>query len=294
MSLVVCVHGIAQEFKGRETVFSMWVGPLRDGIEIAKQRGFAAVGTDRLKDEDVAVAFFGDLFRQEGTMMVGAAPFEASDVTDDEAELLDAWWREAARMDPEVVGPEAVGAMFVRTPESVQRALDALSRSRFFEALFGEGGDRAFISSLKQVGRYFREPEIRRAVQARAERLIGPDTRVVVGHSLGSVVAYECLCAHPEWSVNTFVTLGSPMGIRRVVFDRLQPTPLESVGFWPGSVRRWVNVADAGDPVALVKDLDPWFSGKVEDRRVHNGWRSHLVVNYLTAHQTGEAVAHGL
>jgi pimeloyl-ACP methyl ester carboxylesterase len=30
------------------------------------------------------------------------------------------------------------------------------------------------------------------------------DTAVLIGHSLGSVVAYEALCAHPEWSVRAF------------------------------------------------------------------------------------------
>lgn len=37
------------------------------------------------------------------------------------------------------------------------------------------------------------EPELRDAVRARAAELITSDTRVVVGHSLGSVVAYEVL-----------------------------------------------------------------------------------------------------
>jgi hypothetical protein len=294
MPIVVCVHGIAQELKGPETVLSMWVEPLRDGIEIAKHNGFLAAGTEPPGGEDVVVAFYGDVFRAQGTMQLGVTPFDAADVTEDEAELLEMWWRETARVDPDVVGPEAVGTMFVRTPSAVQSALNALTRSRFFEPFLGEGGDRAFISRLKQVGRYFREPATRKAVQARVEALVGRDTRVIVAHSLGSVVAYESLCAHPEWEVDTLVTLGSPLGVRRVVFDRLQPPPLEGVGTWPGSVRRWVNVADVGDPVALVKDLNACFAGAVEDRKVHNGSSSHLVTSYLTAQQTGEAVGNGL
>ena len=47
----------------------------------------------------------------------------------------------------------------------------------------------------------------------------------MVGHSLGSVVAYEALCAHPEWPVRALVTLGSPLGIRNLIFDRLVPAP---------------------------------------------------------------------
>ena len=48
-------------------------------------------------------------------------------------------------------------------------------------------------------------------------------TEVIVAHSLGSVVAYEALCAHPEWPVRNLVTLGSPLGIRNLIFDQLVP-----------------------------------------------------------------------
>jgi len=37
---------------------------------------------------------------------------------------------------------------------------------------------------------------------------VGPDTEVVVPHSL---------CAHPEWNVRALVMLGSPLGIRNVI-----------------------------------------------------------------------------
>ncbi|MFD8967973.1 hypothetical protein ACFV0C_23770 [Streptomyces sp. NPDC059568] len=48
---------------------------------------------------------------------------------------------------------------------------------------------------------------------------------VIVAHSLGSVIAYEALCAHPDWPDLTLVTLGSPLAVRGVVFDRLAPPP---------------------------------------------------------------------
>lgn len=52
---------------------------------------------------------------------------------------------------------------------------------------------------------------------------VDADTRVVVGHSLGLVVAYEALCAHPQWPVQALVTLGSPLGRRNLIFDKLVP-----------------------------------------------------------------------
>jgi hypothetical protein len=79
-----------------------------------------------------------------------------------------------------------------------------------------------------------------------------------------------------------------------VVFDRLDPAPTDGVGAWPGGVRRWTNIADPGDIVALVGTLAPRFGENVDDRPISNGIRMHDLLRYLTAHATGNAVARGL
>jgi hypothetical protein len=56
----------------------------------------------------------------------------------------------------------------------------------------------------------------------------------------------------------------------------------------------WVNIADAGDVVALVKDLRPMFGDQVANRLVHNGSHAHSVGPYLSAAETGAAIAAGL
>ncbi len=93
---------------------------------------------------------------------------------------------------------------------------------------------------------------------------------------------------------STLVTLGSPLGIRNLVFDRLSPSPPDGQGAWPGSVLRWINIADRGDIVALVKELRGCFGEKIEDRSIHNGSDAHSVLPYLTAGETGNAIASGL
>ncbi|NEQ10307.1 MAG: hypothetical protein F6K37_31535, partial [Moorea sp. SIO4E2] len=110
----------------------------------------------------------------------------------------------------------------------------------------------------------------------------------------GSVVCYEALCQHPEWSVEVFVTLGSPLGIKGLIFDRLEPSPVSNLGSWPGSVKQWINIADAGDIVALEKELNPLFDGLVEDKLIYNGSDAHNASNYFTASETGEAIKLGL
>jgi hypothetical protein len=282
---VVAVHGVGQQTKGPHLLHHEWHPALLSGLALA---GAKTSGVD------LVCAFYGDLFRPPGqTMAVGDPPYRADDVDIKwEADLLAAWWQEASRIDPQVVGPDE--PVMVRTPRGVQRALNALAGSRFFAGL----AERALVFDLKQVRRYLHERTIRAAAQERLVARIGPDTRVIIGHSLGSVVAYEALCAHPTWPVRTLVTLGSPLGIRNLLFDRLDPPPIIhgalTVGRWPGPIERWTNIADGGDVVALVKDLSLRFGRRVENLLVHNGATAHDVRPYLTAKETGRAVAAGL
>jgi len=239
MLRIVCVHGVGQQRKGPRTLHAEWFPALADGCSHA-----------RLDPAEVECVFYGGLFRPPGRALGPGDPIiRPEDLDEVELALLQAWWTEAARVDGAVVPPDA--ETLATTPRSVQRALRALSGSRFFSGL----AERALLSDLRQVRRYFREPETRQAAQAIVGGALTRDVRVVIGHSLGSVIAYETLCALTDYSVE-MLTLGSPLGIRNLIFDRLQPLPqpdrLDGLrGAWPAGVQRWVNIADAGDVVAL-------------------------------------------
>ena len=211
--------------------------------------GLARAGIRPLRDGEMVCAFYGEGYRPPGSKAGQVPPFQAVDLEEGlERELLLAWWQHAAETDHDVpapTGPEKGR----RTARTVQQALDGLCRSHYF----GKYTPRLLIWGLKQVAGYFNDPTLRAAVQARVAGCIAPDTRVVVAHSLGSVVAYEALSAHPGWPVTTLVTLGSPLGIRNLIFDRLHPAPIDGQGVWPAGIVRWSNVADRGDVVALVK-----------------------------------------
>jgi hypothetical protein len=280
MAKIVGVHGIGKQFMGENTLRAEWLPALKDGL--ARSRIPLA------SDMDFVCAFYGDLFRQSGKGATNP-PYDAADVDDDwERELLEQWWREAARVEPAVRGPEA--RTKVSVPSVVQRALDALSQSPFFAGL----AERALIYDLRQVRRYLREPAIRREACARVQRAISPDTRVIVAHSLGSVVAYEALCAHPDSPVRVLVTLGSPLGIRNLIFEALDPAPCDGTGVWPTNIQHWVNIADGGDVVALVKALGSRFGHGVVDHLIDNGAKAHDATRYLTTQEVGDAVAIGL
>ncbi len=283
MARVVCVHGVGKQQLGEQTLLSQWVPALHDGMH-------RAGSPTRLAASDVTMGFYGDLFLPPGQRLGGDDPhYEWWDVSAGvETELLLQWWEHAAAAEPQVVAPGAQDLLAGVGP-LVQSALLALSGSRFFAGL----AEKALIFDLKQVVRYLADPELRAAACDRVRQMVGTDTRVVVAHSLGSLVAYEALCSMPEHGVRSFITLGSPLGIPNLIFDRIHPAPEQGVGRWPGepSSTAWTNIADARDVVALVKDLRPCFGPDVACHLVPNGSHVHDAVHYLTKKETGAAIA---
>ncbi|GED90860.1 hypothetical protein [Streptomyces sp. 6-11-2] len=172
MTRVVLVHGIAQQFKGSQTLLADWYPALCDGVTLA---GGLGPGPDQ-----VAMSFYGDMFRPAGHRGLGIPELDAGDVKEGlERELLLQWWETAARLDSQVPGPETAARM--RTPDTVQRALNALSHSAFFAGL----SERLMIYSLRQVRRYFTEPELRARIRDRFAAVVTESTEVIVAHSLG-------------------------------------------------------------------------------------------------------------
>jgi hypothetical protein len=285
MAAIVGIHGIAQQFRGGYQLGDVWFNGIRDGLVAAGQPKAAQA----FAPDDVRVAFFGDLFRPPGTMAVAEPPYSAADVGSGlERDMLTKFFDTAVAQDPALAAPEAAMG---RGKAAVQVMLNRLSRS----ATFANVAQRGFIGHLKQVTAFLTNPLVKQDVLARVREQISDDTRAVIGHSLGSAVAYEYLCNDRPGSVKLLVTLGSPLGIPNVVFDKLTPAPVSGVGAWPGTVTAWVNVADPDDIVALRKDLAPLFPGilkgqAVVDRLVDNGDEPHAIDRYLNSRQTGSAL----
>jgi hypothetical protein len=84
-------------------------------------------------------------------------------------------------------------------------------------------------------------------------RTDGP--HVVVSHSMGTVIAYDCLKRLPDCAkVDGLITLGSPLGIDEIQ-DKLTPGWTRPDGFPHERVAtEWVNVYD---PLDVVCGLDP-------------------------------------
>jgi hypothetical protein len=282
---ILGIHGIAQQYQSGPELTRRWCDAIRGGLEAA---GFRA-RADNLHERDVRVAYFGDLFRPTGGMAVGDPPFTATDVkTGPERDLLTRLYELGMIQDP-LSGPPD-GAM-----GSGRAAVQVMLKRLLRFPTFAGVAQRGFIGNLKQVTAFLDKPvDKERALQRVADEL-GPETKVVIGHSLGSVVAYEYLARYAPSQVELLVTLGSPLGIPNLIFERLTPAPTGGVGAWPGRATRWVNIADVDDIVAMHKQLAPLFpipagAVGVEDHLVDNGDEPHAITRYLNAQPTGAAL----
>ncbi len=95
---------------------------------------------------------------------------------------------------------------------------------------------------LQDVYLYLDKPIVRKAIDRIVEEKLREERTLIVGHSLGSVVAYNVLRQN-KIDVAGFITIGSPLGIKAVTGQLGLPSnPAGSL---------WFNAYDERDIVAL-------------------------------------------
>jgi hypothetical protein len=192
-------------------------------------------------------------------------------------------------VEPEDALPQGTLTRNIRQGLARLAARGGLSRpmtERTVAALFGE------------VARYL-DPDTPARILARTEvaNVIAAanrhDTTIVLAHSLGSVVTYETLHAYPQLRVDHLITLGSPLALPHAVFQRLLPAPRPH-GVRPPNTRRWTNIADVGDVVAVpprgVRDRFDNVDHDVETA-IHVV-DFHLAEHYLKTAAVADALRH--
>jgi hypothetical protein len=122
---------------------------------------------------------------------------------------------------------------------------------------------------------------------------------VVVAHSLGSVIAYDCLKRVADTkTVDLLITIGTPLGMSEIQ-DKMKPEWSKDDGY-PGELPRWVNVVDRLDPVCvadpiIANDYMRKKASVVIDEVVANGGvMRHPSGKYFRQAVVQEAVREGL
>ena len=114
---------------------------------------------------------------------------------------------------------------------------------------------------------------------------------LLVGHSMGSVIAYDALWelshdGRDDVVIDTLLTMGSPLGqdyVQRRIFGHDR----SGAERYPNNVRRWINLAAAGDMTAidpvLANDfgemLELGLVGAIDDIEIFNHFRLNGVLN---------------
>jgi hypothetical protein len=289
---LVFVHGRAQQNRDAAALKTNWIAALKQGL--AKSNLSLPIG-----EEDIRFPFYGDtldgLVRElpedkiAGVIIRGAESDEAHQafmrsvleevrqkegITEEQVEAL---------MDRDVIqrGPE--------NWEWVQGLLKAIDTY----VPHASGASIALVTN--DVYQYLRNPGIRDTIETGVRAAITPAVpTVVVGHSLGTVVAYNMLQregAALGWVVPLYVSLGSPLAVTAIK-QALRPIK------HPPCVEKWYNAMDERDVVSLYPldklhfDIDPEVENKTNvDNQTGN---RHGISGYLSDKDVAQRIHEAL
>ena len=246
---LVLVHGRSQHGKDARALKAEWLDALEEGLA---KSGLKLP----IEESDVRFPFFGQTIYD----LVGGAPPDVAarvvvrgddDPGGDEQrflrEVVEEIRREQGITDDQLaeIGGQEVIDKGPLNWEWLQTIMTAIDR----HVPFGSG--TAIALSTNDVHHYLTNTVIRETIEEGVRAALSPGrSTVVVGHSLGSVVAYRMLRGEGRlrgWDVPLLVTVGSPLGVTAIRKALSREATLRV----PECVGRWHNAMDERDVVSL-------------------------------------------
>jgi hypothetical protein len=262
MADIVGIHGIWNHRSRRTRMHEEWHAAISDGLTDIRSAHADVVTLE--------CSFYGHEYNDGKA--VDDPPYTATDLdTGFETEFAEAM---AAALPDEDQDPGHKGAR------------DALVR--LVNADLMDGVMAKLVGFVKQVRRYLEDDEFRGLVHAEVTAAMRTRPKVVVGHSLGSVIAYDWLQQNTPDDPPALITIGSPLGFETIRKRLDQPMDRSR---WPDGARTWTNIAAGLDPVALVKDLGPLYHPDIEDLPCRNPAKTaHSALDYLGNVRTARSI----
>ena len=278
MTQVLGVHGIRQGRKNTDRLSQEW------------SSGLSAQLFGRLAEPRhlVHVPLLSHLLSPPGDRLGPAGDVDLHDLTNEELTFIESGLLDALQ-NPDEATLETMAAQgevlgLPRAPAPLQAIMRAVDRR-----WRGEVPD--LITLLREVNRYLHDPSTAASVRARlvetaADRAISP--RILIGHSLGSVIAYD-IVRRGDLAVDALVTIGSPLGFSTIS---------RALGAMPGApradhdllVQAWTNIFDSGDAVTGGRGIAQAFA-QATDYTVSNRRNdAHSAPLYLAHRETADAV----
>ena len=289
---LVLIHGRAQEHKDSVALKAEWLDALSEGLAKSNLKL-------PITEDDVRFPFYGDTLYD----LVGGKPSDiAADIivrgleSDNEEQQFAGEFiaevQQRTGVSDEQLRQLAGDDVIRRGPlnwEWVQTFLKAVDRF----VPFGSGAGISLFTH--DVFVYLTNKLVREKINAGVSAAIAPDREtVVVGHSLGSVVAYNVLQEMGSRTiVPLFVTVGAPLAVTAVKARLKRMGDIRC----PECVSEWFNAMDERDCVALyplssqyfpLNPVNPAITNKLD---VSNKTRNrHGIAGYLDDKEVAQRI----
>ncbi|MGC4040072.1 MAG: hypothetical protein QM710_04595 [Flavobacterium sp.] len=235
------IHGRSQEGKNPETLRLLWINTLKKGLEESSL-------SLPVEEDIIFLPFYGDLLDElvtdynlplENINQKGGISDsrEIQFLNDLLSEVSDnaGVTNEDIKQEIDAVETEK-SALNWKWVRAILKAID--KKEKWSEATLKKFTLDVFL--------YLTNPNIRQEIDTIVKKDMDTEPCIVVGHSLGSIIAYNILKNNPNLEVVKFFTLGSPLGLSSVK-KYLSPIKM------PECVVSgdWYNAFDKRDFVAL-------------------------------------------
>lgn len=281
------VHGIAQGGRSSDILRSEWLGALRKGL--------AKTGKVLPPNLEVDVPFYGDCLDEfvtkfklgsDASLLPKGSPIR--DEFDEFRTKVADEIRQQRGITPQQIRqevPEGTTEKGVQNWDWVQAILRIVDRNF---PVVTQGTLERF---LQDVFLYTQRDVVRNAIDEIVTQELTSETVAVIGHSLGSVVAYNVLTQSKSIAPR-FVTVGSPLGISTIRKTVVKPLCN------PSGERGWYNFYDKNDVVSLYP-LDSVHFGvtpSIDDNGTVANWtdNKHGIVGYLDNENVADAIYSGI
>ena len=285
---LLLIHGIAQGGKDPVKLERTWLDAL--------EKGFAKSQLTMPASVNVLFPYYGDVldrFVAQADLPVGNNATAKGGAPDTEyaefrAAMADDIRKQVLVSDQEIAVEAGPAVAADKGPQNWKWVLSTL---RILDRRLPNAGSWTIEKFIRDVFLYTRRRVVQDVIDTIVTDLMDDSPTVVVGHSLGSVVAYNVAVNRQPAVTTLLLTVGSPLGLPAVSANL---RPLKNPSGKPG----WTNAYDPRDVVALYPLDQKHFdvSPTIRNLRNESNWTDnrHGIVGYLDDKDVARAIHAGL
>lgn len=262
--MIIGIHGLSNKPKEAQ-LYEWWLKAINDGL--------AKVGATPVSAAQFKLAYWADLMYP--TFDPDPEPYtepNTDEVDDDPSKLIDI----GRELFSDVIGNFGDLKVQMTDSERIVGIKNAI-REKLVEDLAAYYDDNSTIRFTDRAG-----TQTRAALRAVLRELIEQhqaDDLLVIGHSMGSIIAYDVLRSlrDTDVKVHRLVTIGSPLGLANVKTKTRTEWDDKDGPFVPEVLTEgWANYGDRKDMVCADLTLDNEYKPSggfgVQDVLVSNGY----------------------